>query len=48
MGDFALSLKLAADLAVHSFLVGLDRQHDGGALLDEELKNSRSVCGASG
>jgi len=45
--DLALSLELAADLAVQGLLVGLDRQQEVGPLLLEELKNGRCVCRAS-
>jgi len=45
--DLALSLELAADLAVEPWLVGLDGQDDVGALLEAPLKNGRLVCRAS-
>ena len=45
--DLALSLKLAADLAVQRLLVGLDRQEEVGPLLLELPKNGRWVWSAS-
>ena len=45
--DVALSLELAADLAVKRWLVGLDGQDDVGALLEAPAKKSCVVCRAS-
>ena len=45
--DLALSLQLAADLAVKRFLVRLDRQQEVGPLLLELPKNGRWVWSAS-
>jgi len=45
--DLALSLKLAADLAVQRLLVGLDCQEKVGPLLLELPKNGRWVWSAS-
>ena len=45
--DLALSLKLAADLAVQRFLVGFHRQEEVGPLLLELPKNGRWVWSAS-
>ena len=45
--DLALSLKLAADLAVQRLLVGLDCQEEVGPLLLELPKNGRWVWSAS-
>ena len=45
--DLALSLELAADLAVQRLLVGLDRQQEVGPLLLELPKNGCWVCRAS-
>jgi len=45
--DLAISLQLAADLAVKRFLVRLDRQEEVGPLLLELPKNGFWVCRAS-
>ena len=45
--DLALSLELAADLAVQGLLVGLDRQEKVGPLLQAPAKNACVVCSAS-
>ena len=45
--DPALALELAADLAMQSGLVGLDRQEEVGSLLLELLKNGCWVWSAS-
>ncbi len=45
--DPALALKLATDLAMQRFLVGLDRQQEVGSLLLELPKNGFCVCRAS-
>ena len=45
--DLALSLELAADLAVQRLLVGFDRQEEVGPLLLELPKNGFWVCRAS-
>ena len=45
--DLALSLELAADLAVQRLLVGLDRQQEVGPLRLELPKNGRWVWSAS-
>ena len=42
--DLALSLELAADLAVQPLLVGLDRQQEVGSLLLELTKNGCWIC----
>ena len=45
--DLALSLELAADLAVQRLLVGFNRQEEVGPLLLELPKNGRWVWSAS-
>ena len=45
--DHALSLELAADLAVQRLLVGLDGQKEVGSLFLELSKNGFWVCKAS-
>ena len=45
--DLALSLELAADLAVEDLLVGLVRQEEVGPLLLELPKNGFWVCRAA-
>lgn len=45
--DLALSLELAADLAVQHLLVGFHRQEEVGPMLLELPKNGRWVCKAS-
>ena len=46
-GDLALSLEMAADLAVQRLLFGLDRQQEVGPLLLKLPKNGCWVCRAS-
>jgi hypothetical protein len=45
--DLALSLEVAADLAVQCLLVGFDSQEEVGSLLLELPKNGFWVCRAS-
>ncbi len=45
--DLALSLELAADLAVQGLLVGFNGQQEVGPLLQAPAKNACVVCSAS-